>query len=197
MVRAAGRAAGAGTCGGSEWLGRSESGRCARGVPGRVDRHVVLEDVHRVLGLLVRLGAHRAFDHHVRDAVADGGRHPRVALLDPRGELDVRLLVGVVVGGARERLGDHELRHVDLVLQQVGDLHLDVPVAEGGERGERWGARGEGLQPCERPCPRRVPYAIAVSTSLLMRIARRLVSTMSRVSAQLSRRAVSIPFMSM
>ena len=40
-------------------------------------------------------------------------------------------------------------------------------------------------------------YAIAVSTSLWMRIARSEVSTSSRVSAQLSRRAVSIPFMSM
>ena len=61
---------------------------------------------------------------------------PGIALSHPRGQLDVRLLVLVVLGLAPEpervlgalvqRLGDDQAGDVHLVLEEVGDLGLDV-----------------------------------------------------------------------
>ncbi len=107
-----------------------------------VNRDVVLEHVDGVLGVLVVLAAAGALDHDVGDAVAERGRRARIALLHAHGELDVGLSGGVslvvlggggrgIVGGLLlvsvlgERFGDDEVRHVDLVLQQVRHGVLD------------------------------------------------------------------------
>ena len=66
--------------------------------------------------------------------VAHSGRRPRVSLPHALGELHVRLLARVVLLGFAEGLGDHQLRNVDAVAQQVrndlfGVVHGGIDVA--------------------------------------------------------------------
>ena len=89
-----------------------------------VDGDVVLEHEDGVLAALVVLSATGALDDDVSHAVAECGCGAGVPLAHALGELDVRLLGGVV--GFGESFGDDEFGHVDAVLEQVGDGVFDV-----------------------------------------------------------------------
>ena len=92
----------------------------------RVDGQVVVEHVDGVLGLLVGGLALGARHDHVGHAVAELRRRARIALAHLVGELDVRLLAGVLLVGLGELLGDDQVGDVDAVAEQVGDGLLGV-----------------------------------------------------------------------
>ena len=93
-------------------------------VVSRVDGDVILQDVDGILAALEVLGAGGALGDDVCDAVAEHRGGAFVALLHALDELDVCLFGAVVLFG--EGFGYDQGRHVDFVLQEKGDLSLDV-----------------------------------------------------------------------
>lgn len=105
----------------------------------RVDRQPVLQNVDRVLRLLVLPRALLALHDHVRHAVAHQRRTACVALCHALGELYVRELdfVAAAVGGTPERLGNYEFWEVHAVCKQFaddafgeGERRVDVAIDE-------------------------------------------------------------------
>jgi hypothetical protein len=166
----------------------------------RVDRDIVLQNIQRIFRLFIRRRACRCgihpvrsfstkgekilkftfvpFDNHICHTISQRRRGTSITLLHPSGQLDVCLLTRVV--RLRQRLRDHKLRHIDLVLQKVGnDLFCVAGSAKTSER-----LRGGGESVGE------AAHAWASSTFLSINILCRHVSITAETSRQLSRRTV-------
>lgn len=89
-----------------------------------VDGYVVFEHKDGIFAALVVLCAAGAFDDDIGNAVTEGWGGASVAFLHALGEFAVGLFADVV--GFGEGFGDNELRHVNFVLEEVGDGIFDV-----------------------------------------------------------------------
>ena len=86
-----------------------------------VDRQVVLEDIERVLRLLIALAALGGLDHHVGNTVTDGGSSGLISLSHPFSKLHVSLLGLILLARGRLSRG-----------------RLDSPLSGALTTGVRW-----------------------------------------------------------
>lgn len=85
-------------------------------------------------------------DNHIRDTISQRGCGASITLLHPSSQLNMCLFTHVV--RFRESFCDHELRHIDLVLKEVGNNLFRVAGSavmleryEGEEAGQQGGSR--------------------------------------------------------
>jgi hypothetical protein len=91
-----------------------------------IDGQVVLQDEDGIFGLFVVLCTSSTFDHDICDTITERRSRTCVTLLHTLGELDVSLFGSVVI--LCQRFGDHQVGHIDFVLQQLGDSLFDETV---------------------------------------------------------------------
>ena len=89
-----------------------------------VDGEVVFQDVDGIFGLFIPFCACCTLYHHVGDPISKGRCRAGIACTHSFRKLGVCLLAGVV--GLRQCLGDDQIRHIDFVLEQLGNRILDI-----------------------------------------------------------------------